>query len=112
MKLVLNGEAVDLDKEARRITIWQYLELEDETGITADQLQNIGTAVSSTKALAAFAFLIRRHRGEQVTFREAAEQLTPEDIIGDDDPETAADPTSAPTDSDRGDAPAEPAPPG
>jgi len=106
MKLILNGTKYELEKIAKRISVWQYLELEDQTGITVDDLQD--GKLSAARSLAAYAFLIRRHNGDEVTFREAAEQLVPDDALfveEDVEVEPEADPTSAPPGSDRGEEP-------
>jgi hypothetical protein len=101
VKLILGGKEHDLEKVARRISVWQYLELEDQAGITVDDLERgafeDGKKISSARAIAAYAFLIRRHHGEDVTFQKAASELVPEDaLVVAGDPELPVPPKAPP----------------
>lgn len=108
MQLRLGGKLYDLEKVAKRISVWQYLELEEQAGVTVDNLQegkdSTGKPLSSARAIAAYAFLIRRHNGDDVTFRQVAEELVPSDAILTDDGDGAAKavPPKAPPASVRG----------
>ena len=124
MKIIVDGTAHDLTEVLNTSKLIDLLELKRETGLGMRTLTGTLPAMGRYKhpsdiledeamlqALIALVWLARRRAGERLTFEEAG-QLDLEKLVfevedDDDSPgEVAADPTSAPTDSDRGDEPA------
>jgi hypothetical protein len=103
MKFVINAKEYDLDS-INRLTLWDTLEMEKQSGLTLDALSERGTAMQEPGAgvdmlvVAVLVWMSRRKAGEILTLEQACDfELTDFEIIADEEPEetSAADPQTA-----------------
>lgn len=91
--LRVEGEVYDFEAIGGRIPTIHYIELEEQSKITLEQMTTRGE-LSLLRSLAAWAFLIRRNNGEAVTYRKAAAEIAPDDFLSYGDSPDAAPPVA------------------